>query len=123
MNPNPNSQDAGAQAQADALREAVLEAREWIAGLGPAPYALAHGAKEMIEWLDAALAGSLPAVQQPGFVLVPVEPTPEMVRAGASVVARMVGDPYDAWNHFTEEAKRVHGAMLAAAQPKARVHG
>jgi hypothetical protein len=51
------------------------------------------------------------------WVLVPREPTEEMLKAGASQMADIVGDPYanDHWRHFANETLRIYRPMIAAA--------
>jgi hypothetical protein len=66
-----------------------------------------HGFDECIDQARRALGGLLPVVQ-PGWKLVPVEPTPEMVNAG-----------FQAWDDFDKGLCEAPGcvwdAMLAAA--------
>lgn len=60
---------------------------------------------------------------KPEFVLVPREPTEEMVQPGATSFADMVGEPYAHlhWQHFSNEAKRIYRAMISAAPPSPSV--
>jgi hypothetical protein len=85
-------------------------------GCGAMPHMAAiYSADQMREYARAALAAS-PAVQAvpTGYALVPIEPTPEMIKAGAEHITRNTdADPNeDAAQNF--EFYRARGCAIAA---------
>ena len=79
---------------------------------------------DLLDRIDAAMAGSLPSTFAPeGWQLVPVEPTPEMILAGVAAQAEKLkryalGGSLHPIDHGMPDAYR---AMLAAAtKPEAK---
>ena len=112
------------EAQGLELAELLRDLHGYIGASIPQTISEHYRGCDLLDRIDAAMAGSLPSTFAPeGWQLVPVEPTPEMILAGVAAQAEKLkryalGGSLHPIDHGMPDAYR---AMLAAApKPEAK---